>query len=69
MADIEDTWARVEKAIYATTVSRSAIDFEWPECHRKGCPGRHGDPDEAFRIFARQIADSVRRALTSEESR
>lgn len=57
---------RIDAAIWATTVSRSAVDFEWPECHKRGCRGRHGDPDAAMRIVQHQIAEFVRSELLCE---
>ena len=54
-----DYWPRVQTAIYAAVVSRAAIEHEWPECHRKGCQGRHGSPDAAFGMMKAQIAESV----------
>lgn len=62
-ADDLALWPRIEQAVYATTVSRSAIDATWPECHRKNCQHQHASPDEAFGIFAKQIADSIRTEL------
>lgn len=57
---------RIEAAISAATVSRSAVEFEWPECHRKGCQGRHGNVDQAFGIMKRKIMDEVRSELMHE---
>ena len=50
-------------AVYEATVSRSAIEFEWPECHRAKCQHQHGDPDEAFRIMVHRIAEQVQTQL------
>lgn len=57
---------RIEVTIGAATVSRSAVEFEWPECHRKGCQGRHGSVDQAFGIMKRKIMDEVRSELMCE---
>lgn len=57
---------RIEATIGAATVSRSAVEFEWPECHRKGCQGRHGNADQAFGIMKRKIMDEVRSELMCE---
>lgn len=57
---------RIEATIGAATVSRSAVEFEWPECHRKGCQGRRGSVDQAFGIMKRKIMDEVRSELMCE---
>lgn len=57
---------RIEAAISAAAVSRSAVEFDWPECHRKGCQGRHGDVDSAFGTMKIQIMRAVRSELMHE---
>jgi hypothetical protein len=57
---------RIEATIGAAAVSRSAVEFEWPECHRKGCQGRHGNVDQAFGIMKHKIMDEVRSELMCE---
>jgi len=52
-------WTRVEAAIYATKVNRAAVELNWPECHKPRCSKRHPSPDEAFRIFAEKVAETV----------
>lgn len=56
-------WPRIEAAIYATTVSRSAVEFAWPECNRAKCQHQHGDPDDAFRMMISRVAESVHTEL------
>lgn len=57
---------RVEAAIAAATVSRSAVDFDWPECHAKRCSSRHGDVDLAFGTMKHNIMQAVRGELMCE---
>lgn len=57
---------RIEAAISDAGVSRSAVEFDWPECHRKGCQGRHGDVDAAFTTMKIQIMRGVRSELMHE---
>jgi hypothetical protein len=54
---------RIEAAISAASVRRSAVEFDWPECHRKGCQGRHGDVDAAFSTMKIQAMRAVRSEL------
>jgi hypothetical protein len=55
-----DLWPRIKAAIYAASVSRSAVEFMWPECHKPRCNSHHHDsPDEAFGLMTDRIADSV----------
>lgn len=62
----EPTIRRVEAAIMDAVARRSAIEFDWPECHRKNCPHRHGDVDYAFGAMKVQIIESVRNELRYE---
>lgn len=57
---------RIEAAVSVASVSRSAVEFEWPECHRKGCAGRHGSVDSAFSIMKIQVMRAVRSELMHE---
>lgn len=57
---------RIEAAISDASVSRSAVDFEWPECHRKGCQHRHGNVDSAFTTMKIQVMRAVRSELMHE---
>ncbi len=65
------TWEAVRRiareAVYSTTISRSAVEFEWPECHKAKCQGQHGSADDAFHIMASQIAENVETAFLMEE--
>jgi len=56
-------WARVQAAIYATTVGRAAVELSWPECHKPRCNHRHPNPDEAFRLFTERVAETVQSEL------
>jgi len=57
---------RIEAAVAVASVSRSAVEFDWPECHRKGCSGRHGDVDQAFGTMKIQVMRAVRDELQFE---
>lgn len=57
---------RIKASIYAATASREAVEFDWPECHRKNCPHGHGNVDSAFGTMKRQIAESVESELRFE---
>jgi hypothetical protein len=57
---------RIEAAVSVAAVSRSAVEFDWPECHRKGCAGRHGDVDAAFGTMKIQIMRAIRAELQHE---
>lgn len=54
---------RIEAAIGNAGVSRVAVEFDWPECHRKNCPHRHGSPDSAFATMKIQVMQEVRNEL------
>ena len=57
---------RIEAAVSDAKVSRSAVEFDWPECHRKGCVGRHGDVDSAFGTMKIQVMRAIRSELQHE---
>ena len=57
---------RVEAAISSATVRRSAVEFDWPECHAKRCSHRHGDVDAAFGTMKYSIMQAVRGELMHE---
>lgn len=57
---------RIDAAIGSAGVSREAVEFDWPQCHRKNCPHRHGRPDAAFMTMKIQIMDAVRSELRWE---
>lgn len=62
-------WAAADNA----GVSREAVEFEWPECHKPKCNARHGSPDTAMlymklAIMA-EIDREVRYRLTSRPER
>lgn len=58
-----DVWPRVQQAIEAATVSRADVLVNLPSCHRKNCQQDHGDIDLVFRMFAKQIAESIHKEL------
>lgn len=57
---------RIEAAIANASVRRSAVEFDWPECHAKRCAGRHGSVDSAFSTMKSQVMDAVRSELMHE---
>jgi len=57
---------RIEAAVSHASVSRSAVDFDWPECHKRGCQGRHGSVDSAFGTMKIQVMRAVRSELQFE---
>lgn len=57
---------RIEATVSDASVSRSAVEFDWPECHRKGCQHRHGNIDSAFSTMKIQIMRAVRSELMHE---
>lgn len=60
------TVRRVVAAIENAAARRSLIEFDWPECHRKGCQHRHGDVDSAFHNMKSAILQSVQEELLYE---
>jgi hypothetical protein len=59
---------RVEAAIADAGVSRSAVQHDWPDCHRKNCQYRHPDPDSAFTTMKLQIMRAVRDELQARST-
>lgn len=57
---------RIEAAISSATVRRSALEFDWPECHAKRCSHRHGDVDAAFGTMKYSIMQAIRSELMHE---
>jgi hypothetical protein len=57
---------RIEAAVAVASVQRSAVEFDWPECHKRGCQGRHGDVDSAFGTMKIQVMRAVRAELQYE---
>lgn len=57
---------RIEAAISDAKVSREAVEFDWPECHRKGCQHRHGNVDSAFHTMKIQVMRAVESELACE---
>lgn len=65
--DVEDAlMARITAAVASAGVSREAVEFEWPECHKARCSGRHGDPDTAMGHMKHQIIEAVKLELEYE---
>ncbi|OOB90317.1 hypothetical protein [Rathayibacter sp. VKM Ac-2630] len=54
---------RVIAAIYDASVSRASVEFDWPECHKRACQGRHGSVESAFTTIQIRIAEAVRSEL------
>lgn len=57
---------RIEAAVSSAGVQRSAVDFDWPECHRKNCQHRHGDVDSAMGTMKHAVMEAVRGELLYE---
>ena len=57
---------RIEAAVAAAAVRRSAVEFDWPECHKPKCPHRHGNVDQAFGTMKHRVMDEVRSELMHE---
>lgn len=57
---------RIEAAVSHATVSRSAVEFDWPECHKPRCSSRHGNVDAAFTTMKIQVMRAVRAELEHE---
>lgn len=57
---------RIEASISAAAVSRSAMEEDWPECHKAKCQHRHGNVDSAFSTMKLQIMRAVRSELMFE---
>lgn len=57
---------RIEAAVSDAKVSRSAVEFDWPECHAKRCSGRHGNVDAAFGTMKIQVMRAIRAELQYE---
>lgn len=57
---------RIEAAVSDAKVSRSSVEFDWPECHAKRCNGRHGDVDAAFGTMKIQVMRAIRAELQYE---
>lgn len=60
MSDDLALWPRIEQAINATAISRSAAEWLYSEpCHLKRCGQRHGNPQELFDLIIKQVRDTV----------
>lgn len=59
---------RIVAAVDAAGVSREAVEFEWPECHKPKCQHRHGDPDAAMGHMKHQIIEAVKDELGYEKT-
>lgn len=62
----EPLMRRIEAAVSVANISRSALEFDWPECHAKRCAGRHGDVDAAFGMMKTQVMRAIRSELQYE---
>lgn len=52
-------WAAADRA----GVSREAVSFEWPECHKPRCQATHGSPDTAMVYMKLAIMAEIQREL------
>lgn len=52
-------WAAADNA----GVSREAVEFEWPECHKPKCQSSHGLPDVAMSYMKRAIMAEIEAEL------
>lgn len=57
---------RIIAAVDGAGVSREAVEFEWPECHKPKCQHRHGSPDVAMGHMKHQIIEAVKLELQYE---
>lgn len=57
---------RIIAAVDGAGVSREAVEFEWPECHKPKCQHRHGSPDIAMGYMKHQIIEAVNLELRYE---
>lgn len=57
---------RIRAAALTATVSRSAVDFEWPECHATKCQRNHGSTDRAMGLMAHAITEAIDNELRFE---
>ncbi|OHU47245.1 hypothetical protein BKG82_26690 [Mycobacteroides chelonae] len=56
-------WPRIRQAIYATAVSRAAVEWRFPRCHKKNCGDDHGDVDFVVQMVLDSAADAVLKEL------
>lgn len=54
---------RLWAAADAAGVSREAVEFEWPECHKAKCNARHGSPDTAMLYMKLAIMAEIEREV------
>lgn len=57
---------RIEASVSNAAARRSAVEFDWPECHKPKCQHRHGNVDSAFTTMKSQIIEAVRSELQFE---
>ncbi len=64
MTETTDTLEnRIVITVLAAGVSRAAVEFEWPECHKNRCQGKHGSVDAALGIMKHSIVDAIKAEL------
>jgi hypothetical protein len=61
--DVEALMGRLWAAADNAGVSREAVEFEWPECHKPKCQGTHGRPDVAMFYMKRAIMAEIESEL------
>ena len=57
--DVKALMGRLWAAADNAGVSRSAVEFEWPECHKPKCQVPHGRPDIAMSYMKRAIMAEI----------
>lgn len=61
--DVKALMGRLWAAADNAGVSREAVEFEWPECHKPKCQGSHGLPDVAMSYMKRAIMAEIEAEL------
>lgn len=61
--DVKALMGRLWAAANNAGVSREAVEFEWPECHKPRCQGSHGLPDVAMSYMKRAIMAEIEKEL------
>lgn len=62
-ADVKALLGRLWAAADNAGVSREAVEFEWPECHKPKCQSSHGLPDVAMSYMKRAIMAEIEAEL------
>nr|WP_278101182.1 hypothetical protein [Microbacterium proteolyticum] len=62
-SDVKALMGRLWAAADNAGISREAVEFEWPECHKPKCQGSHGMPDVAMSYMKRAIMAEIEAEL------